>query len=141
MIRLGNDKVVDNINIYLAQYINDYFDDNDKRVYIANKDTFYAHGETIKQAIEDVIFKEQYSLGAETNAKRVVETNKVSLNDYKLLTGSCDSGVKRHLDENNIPYDTVWTIKETIDFIKKTNAYRYDVFIKNLVNVWYKYNG
>jgi hypothetical protein len=138
MVKLSSNHTKDNITFYLAQYVIDYFENTDKKVYIAQDGEYFAHGDTLESAIKNVIFKKQYDLGAEDNAKRVVASGKVTMDDYRLLTGSCDTGTKHHLDEYNIPYDTVWTIEETIDFIKKTNAYRADIFIENLKKVGWK---
>ena len=60
------------------------------------------------------------------------------MSDYRLLTGSCEEGTKRFLDKQGLLYDTELTIKETIDLVSKTQAYRSEVFIKNLTEAGYK---
>lgn len=137
MIKLSEEKKIDGIKVYKSKTIHDYFGNIDINSFFAKRNNLNAHGKTIKEAISSLIFKEQYELGAEENAKRVVETGKVNMNDYRLLTGSCEFGVKQWLDERNLSHDTEFTIKEAIDLVKKDKAYHYDVFIKNLEEVGY----
>ena len=56
MVKLSYSKKVNDCVVFKSQYIGNYFE-NDKITYVAQKDNYSAHGETIKKAIKDLEYK------------------------------------------------------------------------------------
>jgi hypothetical protein len=102
-----------------------------KRVYFANlSDGVYcAHGETQAQAIGDAIWKDPKrrpsleALVAEIKPK--IKTRKISIKEFQILTGACQSGCVHFLKTHNLPLDTEMTLTEFMpiggDWAKKLN--------------------
>ena len=63
--------------------------------YVAKQDSYYAHGDTVEKALRDLRFKQ---LQADFDCEELVATIKqrgtVTFNDYRLLTGACESGLE-----------------------------------------------
>src|SRR6185436_15554809 len=61
-----------------------------KSCYIAKKGNFYAHGDTVLSAIEDVNFKIARQSGDISEViQRVKQSGSVTVTDYRLITGAC----------------------------------------------------
>jgi hypothetical protein len=86
-----------------------------KKCWIAQSDEYYAHGETIEQAMRDVRFKamehgfDEDELVAEIKARGTVQ-----FNDFRLITGACESGLKHGMEQagldpsaDELPLETV----------------------------------
>ena len=74
--------------------------------FIAEKDGFFAHGETLKSAVEDVNFKYlQKNLNKKELVAQIKKRGTVTKNDYRLLTGSCQMGVNMFCKELGIDVD------------------------------------
>ncbi|MBS9774736.1 MAG: leucine-rich repeat protein [Tenacibaculum sp.] len=69
--------------------------------YVAEKENFTAHGETIKQAISDVQFK---IVAEKLKNEPINEDTKITVKHYRLITGACDLGCRDFMRENNIPF-------------------------------------
>lgn len=84
--------------------------------YIAQKGKFYAHGATLKEAMEDVDFK---FLQSKYNVYSLVDSIKnkgfVTVNDYRMLTGACKEGCRRFLKENNAKEEM--SIPDAVKFV------------------------
>ena len=121
-----------NYIIYKTQYENDVRDNAEtkKTYYVTEKDGFYAHGETIEKAIKDVDFKILYAQGLEENVKRIKSQGYMTAQDYRLLTGSCEQGTQRWLDENGYTWEDKKTIDEVLELTK--NAYAHDNLVRAL---------
>ena len=132
-----NKKNKGNIIIRKTIEINDYFNHENFTRYVVSKGEFNAHGETIKKAMKDLEFKILSSKGVEENVKRVLKDNKVTFDDYRLITGSCELGTKDWFDKNNFPYDMEVTVEKAIELVTKTNAYANDIFVEAIE----KYKG
>jgi hypothetical protein len=111
--------------------------------YVAEKDGFYAHGDTPRKAIGDLQFK----IVAEKLKKEPINKDtKFTVKYYRLLTGACDFGVRSWMKANNIPFDVVnsgtsteetvenkpMTAKELLPLLEKTNAYGFEK-VKQLI--------
>jgi len=96
---------------------------------LVEKDGFFAHGETVKKAIEDLQFK----IAAETIKKEPIgEDTVITELYYRTVTGACEQGIKNWREENNITVESL-TAKELLPILEKTNAYGIEKF-KALVN-------
>jgi hypothetical protein len=109
-----------------------------ENLFVAEKDAFTAHGETVKKAIQDLQFK----IVSEKLKKDPIKPNtKFTVKYYRTLTGACDSGCRSWMQNNKIPYkidgrDTVELkpilAKDLLPILEKTNAYGLEMF-KSLI--------
>lgn len=106
-------KKSDEFTIYSGQFFNTKRD-----CFVAKKGNLYAHGNSLREAIEDVNFKYlQTNFNIDEIVKEIKETQIMSVNHFRLLTGACRSGCKNFLDENNIEKRELPLI-EAIDLIR-----------------------
>ena len=86
-----------------------------KKCWIAQHGEYFAHGETVEQAMRDVRFKamehdfDQDELVAEIKARGTVQ-----FNDFRLITGACESGLQHGMEQagldpaaDELPLETV----------------------------------
>ena len=97
-----------------------------KNCYIAKGHNLFAHGETIKKALEDLQNKIISNLDVE---ERIEEFRKqfnkkdkykgtVFYKWHNLLTGSCEIGRSSFVSNHNIDLENTFTVKEFIDLCK-----------------------
>ncbi len=96
-------------------------------IYLASKDDFFAHGETIKKAVEDLQFK---VVSEKLKNEPIKEDTILTIQYYRLLTGACEFGVKEWMSNNKISEGI--TAKELLPILERTNAYGLSKF-KSLV--------
>jgi hypothetical protein len=86
-----------------------------KKCWIAQQGEYFAHGEMVEQAMRDVRFKvaqrdyDEEELVAEIKARGTVQ-----FNDFRLLTGACEQGLKHGMEQagldpsaDELPLETV----------------------------------
>ncbi|MDZ7824669.1 MAG: hypothetical protein U5K75_12005 [Ahrensia sp.] len=96
--RLIKSKKVGGVTIWSAQYFKGHLE-TDPRCFVAQQGDVYAHGDTAKQAMRDLEFKIlQANSDASEVVARVIERNAVTFNDYRLITGACESGLIEGLE-------------------------------------------
>jgi hypothetical protein len=96
--------------------------------YVAEKDGFYAHGETLKKAIQDLSFK----IISETLKNQPIEKDTViTIQHYRLITGACELGVKSWMAQHPEAHEGI-TAGELLPILKKSGAYGYEKF-KSLI--------
>ncbi|MCM1338766.1 MAG: hypothetical protein NC191_03750, partial [Muribaculaceae bacterium] len=98
-------------NIIKGKFLN-----NEKDCFVFEKDGFYAHGKTVKQAYLDWLFKtsdrdvEQY--------KNIDKTEIKDLNywviAYRTITGACSFGTNNYLNNNKDKYKAKMTLQEVL---------------------------
>ncbi|UUC44407.1 leucine-rich repeat protein [Flavobacterium cerinum] len=91
---------------------------------LVEKDGFFAHGETLKQAIEDLQFK---IIAKEIKKEPIHEDTVITEAYYKTITGACTQGVKQWREQNNISQES-FIAKELLPILEKTNAYGIEKF-------------
>ena len=105
---------------------------------IAKSDTFfvvkmgdyYAHGNELKQAVEDVQFK----IASEKLKNEPISADTIiSIKKYRLITGACEMGCNSWLANNNLTGVEEMRADKLLPLLKKTNAYGYEKF-NQLVN-------
>ena len=94
-------------------------------IYLASKDNFFAHGETVKKAVEDLQFK---IVSEKLNNEPIKKDTVLTIKYYRLLTGACELGVKQWMSENKI--DEGIKASELLPILIKTNAYGLEKFKK-----------
>jgi hypothetical protein len=72
--------------------------------FIAQKGKYTAHGKTVKQSIQDLEFK---IISEKLKNDPIKEDTEFTVKYYRLLTGSCDSGCRSWMQNNNIEYKIV----------------------------------
>ncbi len=95
--------------------------------YVAEKEGFTAHGDTVKSAISDVQFK----IVAEKLKKEPIHADTiVSINHYRTITGACEFGCKSWLESNGLSGVTDMKASKLAPLLKKTDAYGYEKFMQ-----------
>ncbi len=90
-----------------------YFE-SQKVVKVAEKCGYFAHGETIKEAIEDVNFKYlQETIDLDNYVSDIKEKGYLTVVDYRLLTGACSDGCREFLNAKSIKVEKM-PIKEAL---------------------------
>lgn len=104
-MRLISRRKVADVTLWSAQYFKGHLD-TDQRCYVAQDGETYAHGKTPEQALRDLRFKiavrdfDVDDLVAEIKARGTV-----GFNDYRLLTGACEDGLREGLRERGLSPD------------------------------------
>ncbi len=95
--------------------------------YVAEKEGFKAHGESLKQAINDLHFK----IAAEKIKKDPIYPETiVSIMHYRTITGACEFGCKGWLERNGLKDTTEMKASELVPLLKKTGAWGSDKFMQ-----------
>src|SRR5690606_35653477 len=96
-MRLISKRAVGGVALWSAQYFKGHLD-TDPRCFVAQDGDTYAHGETAEEALRDLRFNimsrdfDAGDLVAKIKARGTVE-----FNEYRLLTGACESGLREGL--------------------------------------------
>ena len=69
----------------------------DEEVYVAKEKDLSAHGETLKEAMDDLIYKKIQNIVSE-----IKRTGKVNRAQYRAITGACQYGTNKFCEEHNI---------------------------------------
>ena len=111
---IDSKKKKEDYKIYKCRYFGGDFEE----CFVAEKGKFFAHGNSIKQAIEDVGFKFlQENFDVETLVSEIKEKGTVSVNEYRLLTGACSLGCENFRKENNIK-ETEISLERVLEITK-----------------------
>lgn len=70
-----------------------------------------AHGKTLKQALDDLIFKKIKSKEVQDIVKEIKRTGKVNRAQYRVITGACQMGTEAFCNKHNITADEI-SLKE-----------------------------
>jgi hypothetical protein len=112
--------------------------------FVSEKDNFFAHGNTVKKAIEDLNFK---IISEKLKNDPISENTEFTVKHYRLVTGACDLGVRSWMKSNGLEFEIVdentmheCTVekkpilaKDLYVILEKTSAYGFEKF-KSLVN-------
>lgn len=128
MVIISNVKDVDGYKIFKTQHLSDFERGDKNYQYIAEKDGYAAHGNTIKEAIEDVNFKRLKDINIDEHIKRIKKQGYMTANDYRLITGACRYGTNRFLEKNNLTWEDKKSVEEVLKLVK--GEYGYDKFKK-----------
>jgi hypothetical protein len=95
-------------------------------IYLASKDEFFAHGETIKKAVGDLQFK---IISEKLKKEPIKKDTLIDIEYYHMATGSCVLGIKEWMQSNNME-DKKYKASELLPILEKTNAYGLQTFKK-----------
>ncbi|WIL01335.1 ribonuclease inhibitor [Riemerella phage vB_RanS_CRP6] len=91
-------KKVDDFNVFEGSFFN-----TKRKCYVAQKDSFFAHGDTIREAVEDVNFKFlQENANVDDIVTEILKTQKITVSQFRLITGACKAGCENFLKSNGI---------------------------------------
>lgn len=78
-----------------------------RRCYVVQRGEYSAHGETVEKAIRDLRFKEcQEDFDADELIETIKARGTIEFNDFRLLTGACEEGLRHGLEEAGLSPDT-----------------------------------
>ena len=76
--------------------------DTDEEIYIVKEKDLSAHGETLKEAMDDLIYKKTQNEEIENIVAEIKRTGKVNRAQYRAITGACQYGTNKFCEEHNI---------------------------------------
>lgn len=101
--------------IYYCKYFN-----TENFCYVVEKDNVFSHGTSVKEAIEDLIYK--VSDRDISNYKWLtlesVLTFEETIKMYRTITGACSNGTKYFVEQNKDKVKESYTISEVIALTK-----------------------
>ena len=86
--------------------------------YVAEQGTFYAHGKTIKKAVEDVNFKD---ISEKLKKEPINKDTIIDIKYYRLITGACEWGVQSFIKGNGLKES--YKASELLPILEQSNAY------------------
>jgi len=86
--------------------------------YVAEQGTFYAHGKTIKKAVEDLQFK---VISEKLKKEPINKDTIIDVKYYRLVTGACEMGVQSFIKGNGLKES--YTASELLPILEQSNAY------------------
>jgi len=128
---IESEKTSKGIKIYSGYILQKIVDNKPlkKHCFVAEKESFYAHGETVKTAISDLQFK---IVAEKLKNDPIKKDTLMTVKYYRLITGACDLGVREFMKQNGLEFNVensvtveVNAIKavELLPILEKNNAY------------------
>ena len=74
----------------------------DKEIYIVKEENLSAHGKTLKEAMDGLIYKKTQNEDVENIVAEIKKTGKVNKAQYRAITGACQYGTYKFCEEHNI---------------------------------------
>ena len=104
--RLIKSRKIGGVTLWSAQFFKGHLD-TDPRGYVAQEGETYAHGDTAELAMRDLRFKiAQRDFDCDELVADIKARGTVQFNDYRLLTGACESGLREGLRARGLEPDT-----------------------------------
>ena len=95
-----------------------YFPERKGTVYVAEKDEYAAHGETLREAVNDLQFKILQDANLEEHIQRIKQQGYMNAEDYRLLTGACREGTKRFLQKHGLTWEDTMPVAQVLEITK-----------------------
>ena len=86
--------------------------------YVAEQGVYYAHGKTIKKAVEDVKFK---AISEKLKKEPINKDTVIDMKYYRLITGACEMGVQSFIKGNGLKES--YKASELLPILEQSNAY------------------
>ena len=86
--------------------------------YVAEQGVYYAHGKTIKKAVEDVNFK---TISEKLKKEPINKDTVIDMKYYRLITGACEMGVQSFIKGNGLKES--YKASELLPILEQSNAY------------------
>jgi len=126
VFQVESEKTTKGIKIYLGGNIRSIKKNKPtlEKCFVAEKDGFTAHGETIKKAMQDLQFK---IISEKLKNKPIKKNTIITPEIYHQITGSCMLGIEQWMKRNNMVVESIKAV-DLLPVLKKTNAYGYEKF-------------
>ena len=124
-MEIGKSHSVGEYTVYRAKF----FGTTEKDCFVAEKDGFYAHGVTVKDAVQDLEFKLCEERGIEQYRDCTLDSP-VNYMFYRVMTGACQMGTESFMRSHGIDPGDKYTIRQVIELTK--GEYGHDQLIQNL---------
>ncbi|MEG0565255.1 MAG: hypothetical protein RR590_03410, partial [Hungatella sp.] len=95
--------------------------DGDGKVFCVRKGEIFAHGETLKQAISDLLFKEMGNREISEIVENIKRCGYVTREDYRCITGACSFGTEQFAKEHG--YENVDRVELSELIVKLDDNY------------------
>ena len=76
--------------------------ENGEEIYLVKENDLSAHGETLREAMEDITYKKMKSEEVQNIVKEIKKTGKVNKAQYRAITGACQYGTNKFCEEHSI---------------------------------------
>ncbi len=86
--------------------------------YVAEQGVYYAHGKTIKKAVEDVNFK---AISEKLKKEPINKDTIIDMKYYRLITGACEMGVQSFIKGNGLKES--YKASKLLPILEQSNAY------------------
>ena len=91
--------------------------------YVAECGKFYAHGKSIKKAVEDLQFK---LISEKLKNEPINKDTVIDIKYYRLVTGACEFGVKSFIESNGLKES--YKASELLPILESKHAYGVEKF-------------
>ena len=127
---INSEKSIQGIKIYKGYNLTGLENSNIKKeeCFVAEKDSFFAHGITVKKAIKDLQFK---IVAKKLKKNPILPDTKITVEYYRIVTGACEHGTKSFQKQYNLKDE--YSAKELLPILEKHGAYGIQNF-KKLIN-------
>jgi hypothetical protein len=122
---IESEKITKGVTICKARYFGG--GDLDK-CYLAKVGNHWAHGKTAKEAIQDATEKAVIDMNQSEVVAEIKASGKVTLAQYRAITGACREGCRHFLQTIGKPDATELSLEEVKELVK--GHYGYDKFIE-----------
>ena len=112
-MHIKNQKYLRDIKILRCSYF-----PNKGIVYVAEKDEYTAHGKTVREAVEDLLFKILQAQDMTVHIQRIVAQGYMDANDYRLITGACREGTNHFLEVHNLTWDDKMSVQDVLKLVE-----------------------
>lgn len=121
--KLVSTKVVGDLTIYRTRKVG-----SKKKQFVVKQGETFAHGETVKKAVEDLAYKisDRDLSEYESWTPETISTKNALIHCYMKITGACSVGTKDFIESNSDKIKEEMSIKEVIDITK--GHYGHDEF-------------
>ena len=107
-------------NLYLVKKIG-----KEKEFYLVTDGKFHAHGDTLKEATDDLHFK---VISEKLKKEPIKADTMISKAYYRIITGACTAGVNDWVEKNGLGGKTEIRADELLPILEKSGAYALDRF-------------
>lgn len=110
---IENEKQRDEFTIYQGSVFN-----TKEKCFVAQRGNFYAHGENLQKAIEDVNFKFlQKNFDLEHIVSTIKEKQTISVSEFRLITGACKFGCESFMKQKGLT-ETEYPLDKALELLK-----------------------
>ena len=97
-----------------------------EQCYLAKVGDYWAHGKTVKEAIQDAKYKATLNADISDVVAEIKQTGIVTIAQYRAITGACREGCRRFLQSIGKPDATELPLADVMEQVK--NHYGFERF-------------